>query len=42
MKKIILTMIAILYLSGCSTVSGIGKDLINSSEWVKGKVDGSN
>lgn len=39
MKLLVVVMMTCL-LSACNTVSGAGKDISSSSEWVKGKLSG--
>ena len=36
----VLIVIALIMLSGCGTVAGIGKDLTSTAEWTKDKIGG--
>ena len=35
-----LIVVALIMLSGCGTVAGIGKDLTSTAEWTKDKMSG--
>lgn len=42
MTKLILILIAVTaFGTGCSTVSGVGKDISNAADWTKEKMGGS-
>ena len=32
--------VSVVMLTGCSTVSGVGKDIQNASEWTQNKISG--
>tara|TARA_B100000900_G_scaffold401289_1_gene405807 strand:+ start:36 stop:173 length:138 start_codon:yes stop_codon:yes gene_type:complete len=34
----IFTIISILFIGGCSTVAGVGKDVTDAAEWSKDKI----
>ena len=36
----VLIVVALIMLSGCGTVAGIGKDLTSTAEWTKDKIGG--
>ena len=36
----VLIVVALIMLSGCGTVAGIGKDLTSTAEWTKDKMGG--
>ena len=36
----VLIVVALIMLSGCGTVAGIGKDLTSTAEWTKDKMSG--
>ena len=38
--RFLLLGLVIALVSGCNTVSGAGRDISNSADWVKGKVSG--
>jgi len=38
---VILIVAALIMLSGCGTVSGLGKDVTNAAEWTRDKMTGS-
>ena len=40
MIRLLLLGLIVALVSGCNTVSGAGKDISNSADWVKGKVTG--
>ncbi|MCC7227003.1 MAG: hypothetical protein IT507_09940 [Burkholderiaceae bacterium] len=40
MFRILLIGLIAMLVSGCNTVSGAGRDISNSADWVKGKVSG--
>jgi predicted small secreted protein len=40
MNKLIVFIIA-LTISGCGTISGIGKDISSTADWTKEKISGS-
>ena len=40
MLRILLLGMIVALVSGCNTVSGAGRDISNSADWVKGKVSG--
>ena len=37
----VLIVVALIMLSGCGTVAGIGKDLTSTAEWTKDKMSGA-
>ena len=37
----VLIVVALIMLSGCGTVAGMGKDLTSTAEWTKDKMSGS-
>lgn len=39
--KLIVGILLITVCSACSTVSGLGKDITNASEWTKDKINGT-
>ena len=36
----VLIVVALIMLSGCGTVAGIGKDLTSTAEWTRDKIGG--
>ena len=36
----VLIVVALIMLSGCGTVAGLGKDLTSTAEWTKDKIGG--
>ena len=38
MKKLIVLFLVAVALTGCSTVSGVGKDISSAAEWTKEKM----
>jgi predicted small secreted protein len=38
MIKLVIASLALVLFAGCSTVSGIGKDLTTASEWTREKM----
>ena len=36
----VLIVVALIMLSGCGTVAGLGKDLTSTAEWTKDKMSG--